>query len=160
MHYLNNCTLSDNLLYANQNFNRQLFHSQHFVHHLPYSATAINLRALDIPIGYWSKGTGPIDTAIITTLFKGINYLGIEIPALSGEMGLCRDAETADIVARYNQKDRGDETLTKKKKEEEKEKKKKKKEKKKKEEEKEKKKKKMKKQKKKQEEEEEKENEE
>jgi hypothetical protein len=111
---LNNCTPSDNLLYANQNFNRQLFHSQHFVNHLPYSSTAINLRALDVPIGYWSKGTGPIDTAIITNQFKGINYLGTEIPELSGEMGLCRDAEIPGIAARYCQEDRGDETFTKK----------------------------------------------
>jgi len=107
-------------LYANQNFNRQLFHPQHFVHHLPYSSIAINLRALDVPIGYWSKGTGPIDTAIITTLFKGINYLGTEIPELSGEMGLCGDVETAGFAARYCQQDRGDKTFTKKKKKDQK----------------------------------------
>ena len=41
--------------------------------------------------------------------------MGIEIPELSGEMGLCRVAETARVAARYSQRDRGDETFTKKK---------------------------------------------
>jgi hypothetical protein len=71
--------------------------------YLLYSATAINLRALDVPIGYWSKGTGPIDTAIITTLFKGIYYLGTEISEQSGEMGLCRDVETEGMDVRYRE---------------------------------------------------------
>jgi len=60
------------------------------------------------------EGTGPIDTAIITTPFKGINYLGTEIPEQSGEMGLWRDAETEGTDVRYRERDGEDGSFTKK----------------------------------------------
>jgi hypothetical protein len=94
----NNCVLLGNLLSANQNCERQLFHSQIFRMWVPppsqplSSPSRTNLRALGIR-NIEAKRLDEIDTRIIITSFEVIKYFHINarmwtLPDRIGEMDL------------------------------------------------------------------------